>query len=343
MKRIKLMAVVLLSAITTTAGAQKFSNAVDYLGYIGKEFKNVQNATWEYTRTVAKNKSAKKVAKTRTELIQTISAASARVKGMGDFQGNTAFRDSTVAFLELNKAVVSEDYEKIMNLEDIAEQSYDLMEAYLLAQEVAGEKLAKAGERISEAEKKFAADNQINLVDASDKTTKSLERAAQVYDYYNPVYLIFFKSYKQEAYFMEALNKGDVAAMEQNKSTLSKYAAEGLTKLESTPSFEGDASLKKAGSDMLKFYQDEADKKSQALIDFYTKKDSFEKTRKTFEAKKEKERTKEDVDAYNKILTEYNAAVNNFNAVNQELNNNRSKYINNWNNAAANFTNKHIN
>lgn len=323
--------------------AQTFNNAGEYLQYIGKEFKSVQSATWDYTRSVAKNKSAKKVNKTRAELIKTITNSISKVQAMSAFEGQNWLRDSTVSFLTLNKAVVSEDYEKIMNLEDIAEQSYDLMEAYLKANEVAGDKLEKAGDRIEQAERKFAADHKITLLESTDKTSQKLARAGKVYDYYNPVYLIFFKSFKQELYMMDAQNKGDVAAMEQNKSTLAKYAAEGLKQIESVPAFEGDGSLKKACMDILKFYVDESGKKYQTIIDFYAKKDSFEKTKKAFEAKKEKERTKEDVDNFNKMVNEYNNATNSYNALNQELNNNRAKLLGNWNNTAENFTNKHIN
>jgi hypothetical protein len=39
--------------------------------------------------------------------------------------GKTEYRDSVVAFLNLNYLVLNGDYDKIVNMEDIAEQSYD--------------------------------------------------------------------------------------------------------------------------------------------------------------------------------------------------------------------------
>ncbi len=92
--------------------------------------------------------------------------------------------------------------------------------------------------------------------------------------------------------------------------------------------------------EVLTFLQEEADKKFQVMIDFYSKKDSYEKAKKNIDAKKD--RTQQDIDAFNKIGEEYNKAVNEFNKVNTELNNTRAKVINNWNNASQNFTNKHI-
>lgn len=335
----------ILLGLSLVAGSMTFAqgkSAVEYMNQISQEFTAIQSATWEYTRSVAKNKGAKKVEKNRAELVQTISAALARVKKVPAFEGETYFRDSTVAFLELHKIVVSQDYEKIMNLEDLSEQSYDLMEAYMKAQEIASDKLSEAGERIEQVEHKFAEEYKITLIESKDKTSEKLKNASEVYDYYNPVYLIFFKSYKQEAYLMEALNKGDVAAMEQNKSTLSKTSAEGLEKITEVHAYKGDGSLVKACEDMLKFYQKEADEKFQVLIDFQTTKAGFDKAKAALEAKKEKDRTQADIDNFNKLVNEFNKATGDYNKTIQDLNANRTKFLNNWNNGSSNFTSKHI-
>lgn len=339
MRKLLLLAFCALTAFTYGQNSQK---ALDYMNVISAEFKAIQNATWDYTRSAAKNKSARKVEKNRIELLQTISGSLSKIKKVQAFEGKTYFRDSTVAFLEMSKSVVSQDYEKIMNMEEIAEQSYDLMEAYMKAQETAGDRLSEAGDRINAAEAKFAAENKITLLEASDKVSNRLKKAAEMYDYYNPVYLIFFKSYKQEAYFMDALQKGDVSAMEQNKSMLSKTAQEGLDKLKGVAAFKGDESLKKACVDMLTFYKEEADKKFQVFIDFQSTKEAFEKAKKTMETKKEKDRTKEDIDNYNALVKEYNKATVEYNNANNELNGRRTKLINNWNNMSDAFTNRHV-
>lgn len=316
--------------------------AVEYMNKIGTEFKAIQNATWDYTRSVAKNKSARTVDKNRLELIQTISTSLAKVKKIPAYNGKTYFRDSTIAFLEMNKSVVTQDYEKIMNLEEIAEQSYDLMEAYMKAQEIASDRLSEAGDRINEVEKQFAEENGITLIESSDKVSNKLKKAGEMYDYYNPVYLIFFKSFKQEAYFMDALSKNDVSGMEQNKSMLSKTAQEGLDQMSKVAAFKGDASLKAAVAEVLNFYKEEADKKFQVFIDFQTTREGFEKAKKNLESKKEKERTKEDIDTYNKLVNEYNKATTEYNNVNNDLNKRRSKLIDNWNSVSNSFTNKHV-
>jgi hypothetical protein len=49
--------------------------------------------------------------------------------GIAPWKGDRSFRDTTVAYLKLLYIVFNEDYGKIVNMEEIAEQSYDAMEA----------------------------------------------------------------------------------------------------------------------------------------------------------------------------------------------------------------------
>jgi len=48
---------------------------------------------------------------------------------MPPWKGDRSYRNSSVAYLKLVYHVFNEDYGKILNLEEIAEQSYDAMEA----------------------------------------------------------------------------------------------------------------------------------------------------------------------------------------------------------------------
>lgn len=335
--------ILFIALLTTTLSfAQTTTNPVEYMNQISAEFKLIQSATWDYTKSVAKNKGARAVNSNRLELVQTIKKSLEKVKKIKPFKNETYYRDSVVSFLNVNLAVVSGDYEKIMNMEDIKEQSYDLMDAYLKAQETASDKLSEAGDRVDEVEKRFAKDNNITLLEGgTDKVGLKLKKAGEVYDYYNPVYLIFFKSYKQEVYLMDALIKGDISGMEQNKSTLLKFANEGMTELAKIEGFGKDVTLKNACNEALKFYVEEAGK-FQKIIDFYTTKSDFEKAKAKMEAKKEKDRTQADVDSYNKLINEYNKATAEYNKINDELNSKRSKAINGWNNTSENFTSKNI-
>lgn len=61
--------------------------------------------------------------------------------------------------------VFSEDYKKIVNIEELAEQSVDEMQAYLLLQDKVNETLEEAFAKLDRATKDFAAKYNVTLVE----------------------------------------------------------------------------------------------------------------------------------------------------------------------------------
>lgn len=269
-----------------------------------------------------------------------IKASETNVRRMRPFK-DTRLRDSVAAYFRLSSIVINEDYEKILNMEDIAEQSYDGMEAYLLAKQLASEKIAKAHEAASREYRAFAAENNIQLVENESRLQNKLKQAGEVTEHYNVVYLLFFKSFKNEVYLMDALNRGDVAAMEQNRNALLGSATEDLEKLRSVEPFKSDASLKRACQKALSFYQNEAQVHTPKYIEFQLVKENYEKLQKVINNKKPKDRTQQDIDQYNKAVSDYNNEVNKINKLNEELNKKRSAMLKDWNDASSAFLSKH--
>jgi hypothetical protein len=261
---------------------------------------------------------------------------------MPPYKGDRTLKDTTVAYLKMLNSVFNEDYGKIVNMEEIAEQSYDLMEAYMLAQEKANEKLEQASERQSEMQRKFAAKHNITLLEGSDTEAEAkMKVAGKVMKHYNDVYLIFFKANKQEAYLMEAINKKNVNSIEQNINSLQNFAEQGLEKLKDLKGYNNDGSLIVACRNMLNFYKEEA-KKGASLTDFFLKEESFTKLKKQFDSKPGSKRTQQDVDQFNKGVNDINAASDKFNATNKELNKERNANLNGWNNAVKKYLDVHV-
>jgi hypothetical protein len=338
----RLLSTLLLAVLAFSGVAQGTQDAHAYLSAIGNQFYEISNARMSYTSAASHGKSARKVEKRRTELINSIKTAEAAVRKMKPFNGSVAYRDSVVSYLKLNRIVITEDYGKIVDLEEIAEQSYDAMEAYMLAKEKAEEKLDTAFSNVFVQQKLFAATNDITLVASDSKLSQKLRTSGKVIQYYNPVYLIFFKSYKDEGYIMDAVNRNDINAMEQTKNALLASAENGLKQLQSISSFRGDASLKAACQQILAFYKMEASQKIQEVINFQLKKENYDKMREALEAKRPADRTKQDVDNFNKMVKEYNDSVNKINAMHNDLNKKRAESLEKWNNASENFLDKHI-
>jgi hypothetical protein len=307
----------------------------------GKEYESVSNEMMSYTSAVAHGKSARKVDKRRTDLLLRVKEAERNVRRMKPFQGDSGLRDSVASYFRICYLVLNEDYAKIVNLEEIAEQSYDAMEAYLLTQERANDKVNEANKIASTEYKAFAAKNNVRLIEGRSRLSQKLDAAGRVMKYHDQVYLLFFKSYKNEAYLLEAQGRGDINAMEQSKNAIYSSATEDLGKLGKLENYEGDGSLKHATQQMLKFYQSEAQTKIPIIIDYHLKFENFNKIKAAFDAIQPNQRKQQDIDKYNQVVKEMNDSATKANKISNELNKSRGTLLSNWNKASSGFLDKY--
>ncbi len=327
--------------MTGSAIAQNFNNAGEYMNFMSEEHRKISTDTWDYMKSVAHGKSARKVEKRRSEMINTIGAAKARIKKMPGFEGDVSLRDSVVKYLTINYKVLNQDFAEIVDMEAIAEQSYDLMEAYIMAQEKAGEKLHEANQMVADEQKVFAKNHNVNLVEEESKLSKKIAEANKVMSYYNQAYLIFFKSYKQEAYLLDAVAKKDVSGIQQNKNTLAKYSKEGITKLKELGDYKGDSDVRLSCQKLMNFYIDESNNAVPAIVDYTMKNENYVKIKDAFESIKQSKRTQADVDKYNKAGQDLNAAGAKYNELNNKYNAERAQLINKWNKTVSGFLDTH--
>ena len=317
--------------------AQDVSTPGGYLSTISEKVRNINQTYINYLSAVSHGKSAKKVEKLRLKTVNDIFNARGEVMGTGGYKGDKSLRDATAAYLKTCYLVFNEDYHKIVNMEEIAEQSYDAMEAYLLAQEKAGEKLEEAAELRNKMQTEFAQKHNIQLIDTKDELDGKMEKADRVNEYYNKIYLIFFKSYKQDAYLTDALNRNDINAVEQNRNALLTYATAGLEQILDTKPFDGDGTLLIACKNALLFYKELAEKKITGVTDFLLASENFNKVKKNFEAMPASKRTQADIDKFNKGVDEINSGANNFNKTNEAINKERNAVLKAWNNSVSKF------
>jgi len=266
---------ILVLLLKTGIYAQDLSNAGSYMSYIGEKEKEVSKKYLNYISAASHGKSLRKVEKLREQVLNSIYETRITIQGTPAFQGDKTLKEASVAYLMLCYRVFNEDYSKIVNMEEIAEQSYDAMEAYMLAQKMANDKLDEAGVKRNVVGKEFAKKFNVNLIDGSDVLDEKMKKSSAVTDYYNKIYLMFFKCYRQEAYLVEALNKNNIISIEQAKNSLLKYADEGLQKLDTISAFDSDASLKAACQRALQFYKSEAEK-IPVMTEFILKQESFQ-------------------------------------------------------------------
>lgn len=323
--------------------AQAQESPVEHMQFFTTRETELSKKYLTYMGEVAHGNRARKLEKKRQELIAQIRQSLNEANRLRPYRGDATLRNAYKSYWDILLKVFNEDYHKIVNMEEIAEQSYDHMEAYLLAQEKAGQVLNDAQEKIEPVYKAFAEKNGVRLISNGDsKLEKKLRQVSGVNAYYHQVFLIFFKSYKQEMYVLDAFNRQDINGIEQNRSTLLKFADEGLQKIDTIKAFRGDGSLVTACRKVLEFHRMESEKQLPGLNDFLVKNEEFVKIKKAFEAKPAGKRTQSDIDIYNDAVNELNRAMQTSNNLLTAMNSGRESALKNWDVTRKRFMELHI-
>lgn len=339
MKKNYLQLVVLCLFISLASFGQNLENPGEYMDAIGAQRENISKKFLSYISAANHGKRARKVENLRMKLLNEVQEARMNISGLPSFKGDKALRDTTVNFLKMYYNILNEDYSKIINLEDIAEQSYDDMQAYIMAKDMVDKKLEEGNAKMKEANEKFAAANNIRLVEGKSDLSEMTQQVHEMNKYYNEVYLIFFKPFKQESYMMEAIGKGNVTGMEQFKNAMLKYANDGLEKIASLKAFQGDNSILFSCKAMLSFYVREAEKHMSGITDYFLAKERFEGIQKEY--KKKSKPSNQEIDDYNKAVNEVNKAGQNYNNTINQVNQERTELFKAWNKSVDDFLSEH--
>jgi hypothetical protein len=338
MRRFICISLFLTCCFSSKTNAQTIENAGDYMTAMTNAQVEMDQKYMAYISASAHSRRAKKVEKLRTQALESIDNAKYKTMALPKYKGDNSLRQASIDYIQFCYRIFNEDYSKIVNMEEIAEQSVDQMQAFLLLEEKASEKLQEASENLAKAEKEFAAKYGVNLVDTKNELTDKMGTSGKVNNYCDRIYILFFKCNWEDGELFNALNGHKLNDAEQARNSLIAFTKEGLEalKADSLRTFQGNPSLAAGCREALLFYNSMAQNDIPKLMDFYLKEENFDKIKKSLEAKGSN-KTKEDVDQYNRAVRDINASVSNFNQLNQELNKRRQEVVQNWENAEKTF------
>jgi hypothetical protein len=342
MKMRNLIAIYLLFFSSFIFVKAQNNDALNYLIKIVNTEIEINDKYLNYNGAIAHGKSARKVENKRGALIQSVNSAKNIIASMPCYESDCALRDSLVSFLSMQFYVLNYDFAKILNMEDVAEQSYDNMELFMNAQTMANDKVENAGKIVDKVFKEFAKNHNVPLSNKKDEMTKKIEKVSAVNKHYEAVYLIFFKAYKQEAYMMDAINRRDYSAAGQNKDALLSISIEGLSKLDTLKAFMNDKSLITACHRSLEFYKSEAKDKIGIVIDYLMKAEEGDKLQRTVGSTDPMRLTNEERAQFNKVKKELDLLTRSFNTTNPALNQARTVSLNNWNGVVKSYMERYI-
>lgn len=322
--------------------AQDMDNPGTYMSAITKARGEMDAKYMAYVSAAAHGRRARKVEKLRQEVLDNITESRYKTTDLPMYKSDNSLRQASIDYIKLTYIIFSEDYKKIVDVEELAEQSVDEMQAYLLLQDKVNQKLNEGWTSLDKATKDFAAKYNVTLTSEVSPLGAKMEAADKLNKHINSVFLAFFKCNWEDNQMVKAMNDKKVIDMEQARSALMTYAAQGLKDLDTVKPFEGDASLIVSCRKALQFYQQSADKDVPKLTDFYVRSEEFDKLKKTFDGKSGSSRTKADVDAYNKAVNDINTSAKGFNQTNQKLNTARSVAVNDFNETEKRFADEHM-
>jgi len=256
MKKISLL--LLISCFATLSFSQEFDRPIDYLEYLSQDRPQISENLMRYISATVHSDNEAEVNRKRKRLIGTIGKVKDNVSQAPPFEDNSDLKDAMMEYFTLNYEVLNDDYSRIVDMKQVSEESYDLMEAFIKAQDIAGQKVDAAQQKLDEAIVSFTSAHDIKLVASDDKVSNMLRKANSVTEYYNSVFLIVFKTQRQRMDMYEAMAARDVEAIEKSQKLIVKYADEGLNAVNALSDFDGDSSLKDAAKQRLKFYKEEA-------------------------------------------------------------------------------------
>lgn len=316
---------------------EKINKAVKYHVELFAPIYALQQGSYEYVKAITRMRRAKAVEKKRQELIKMIGMARDHAKGFGSLNGDSSLIEDFYGYLDLVYKVLKEDYDKILDMEDIKEQSFDQEEALELAIDMANRKLHECYERLRDCEISFFKRYKIEYDDQKSELTKKIERANNALDYYSKINRVVIRLNRYYNYAMNAVSNKDLILLEQHISTISSYSKEGIKILKNSNSYNGDSDLIKAALKYAEFVRNEGLVYLFANVDFMLHVDKFEKLNKRFNKIKPADRTKEDVDRYNGEVNKYNEAIKNINKTNDGAYEKVGMEIKHWNEITEEF------
>jgi hypothetical protein len=315
--------------------------AVEYHRGLTKFIMELRLTNYDYLKTVTRTRNARKQDRKRHELIKVVELNRNHVLNIDSFHKDSTLKNEFARFLELVNIVLTRDFKKIVDMEEIEARSIDQEEAHQMALDSAIEKMRINFNDFNSAEKAFFKKYNILADETKDELALKSDRVSRALEYYDSLNRIFYKVHKQDYYARGALNIKDIVSLEQFGMALLTIAEEGLNRLKGKKGYEGDDNLLSIAKTILEFYKHEGDVTYPANIDFHLKSDNFEKATKKIKAIKHDDRKQKDVDEYNKAVDSFNAAVKEINEINNRSFKENSKFIEMWNKEVDTFFEKH--
>lgn len=339
----KIIPIFLLSFFSWNCFAQNFKTPVEYLNYIGKETQQISNSTWIYTKNIAHSNDNELIEQSKLQLLQKLQLSSDKILALKNgYRGDLEYRNQLLAYFSLSEKYINDDFDKIINLQEVADQSLDFMETYISSRNLVNQKINDGLEKLVSDQKNFGRKYNIQMADDASELSKKIQFSNEVFKYHSQLYLIYFKVNFTDNQLSQAIKEEDLNLIQQISSTLELYSDEGLKKMEEIKPFDKDASLIVATRKALEFYKKEAIVLTPKVISFLLSNKKLEEIKESLDSKNQKDRTFQEISDYNKLVNTSNKEIIEFNKLNSKFYQDKKNVISAWQQTGTDFISKHV-
>src|SRR5579859_2592419 len=134
------------TAIVSQAQTQNPDNPGEYITAIDKARGDMDSKYMQYMSAAAHSRRARKIEKLRQEVLDNIQQCKTKTADLPYYKGDNSLRKGSINYIQLCYNIFNEDYKKVVNIEEVAEQSFDEMQAYLLLEEKINQKLREGSD-----------------------------------------------------------------------------------------------------------------------------------------------------------------------------------------------------
>ncbi len=107
--------------LSTGVKAQDMNNPGDYMTAINKARGDMDTKYMQYVSAAAHGRRARKVEKLRLEVLDNITQSRYKTTDLPLYKGDNSLRQAAIAYIQMCYIIFSEDYKKIVNMEELAE------------------------------------------------------------------------------------------------------------------------------------------------------------------------------------------------------------------------------
>lgn len=267
------------------------NEALEYYNKLYAPLSELQHLSFDYAKAVTRMRRASTVEKRRQILLKNIKGIIKFYSKFEALHGDRTLLSDFTKYIDIFQAIIKDDFDKLLDMEDIIEQSYDKAEAYELAIDMALDKLNKSFVALQGCQIDFFMKYGIKTkTDTSDIELKII-KTNKLLEYFSSINRIVSRANRQNTYTVTAITNKDLAGLEQHIVTLVSFAEEGLCKLKHNKGYEGDSELLSTAVNMLMFYKIQGQVTYPANVELFIKTDNLQKRVKQFNKIKNKDRT----------------------------------------------------